>query len=218
MTASIHQACIVLGVEFKDLTLNIAKAAFRKRALEFHPDKHGGNIASGERMKEINGAWEMVKTYFGSSSTPPTPPPPPPAPPAPSSSASAACYYAAVYGDDHEGNGVTVGQMWTKKGGWKAVCAGCRAWLVSQGNNTFRGLDSNQPEHAPPPPPPPAPSASRVAKCSYAGTYGEHAANSDSVGTIKTNRGRKPVCDACRQWLEAAGNTTFWKHDADPDP
>jgi hypothetical protein len=212
MTTSIRKACIVLGVNLEGLTLDIAKAAFRKRALESHPDKHRGDIASDDRMKEINGAWDAMKTYFGTSSTPPTPPPPPPASPS-TSSASAACYYAAVFGDDHKGSDEIIGSMWTKKGGWKAVCAGCKAWLESEGNKTFKGLNSNQPEHAAPPHPPP--SAPRVAKCSYAATYGEHDANSDSVGTIKTNKGRKPVCDACRKWLEAAGNTSFWSHDAD---
>lgn len=49
----------VLGVS-KNATADELKAAFRKLALQFHPDRNPGNKASEESFKEINEAYEIL--------------------------------------------------------------------------------------------------------------------------------------------------------------
>lgn len=49
-------------------TFDEAKLAYRDLALVWHPDRHQGNerlqLKANEKLKEINGAWEIVKAYF----------------------------------------------------------------------------------------------------------------------------------------------------------
>lgn len=50
----------VLGVP-RDATDDVIKTAYRKLALQFHPDRNQGDKAAEEKFKEINAAYEMLK-------------------------------------------------------------------------------------------------------------------------------------------------------------
>lgn len=49
----------ILGVG-KDADDKAIKAAYRKLALEWHPDKHKGDKGAEEKFKEINQAYEVL--------------------------------------------------------------------------------------------------------------------------------------------------------------
>lgn len=44
----------------RNATLEVIKAAYRRLCKLFHPDKNPGNAAAEARMKDINGAWEVL--------------------------------------------------------------------------------------------------------------------------------------------------------------
>jgi curved DNA-binding protein len=50
----------VLGVG-RDATADAVKKAYRKLAVQFHPDKNPGNARAEERFKEINEAYEVLR-------------------------------------------------------------------------------------------------------------------------------------------------------------
>jgi len=50
----------VLGVS-KDADANEIKKAYRKLALQFHPDKNAGNQQAEEKFKEVSAAYEVLK-------------------------------------------------------------------------------------------------------------------------------------------------------------
>ncbi len=49
----------ILGVE-RSATESEIKSAFRKLALQYHPDRNPGNKAAEEKFKEINEAYEVL--------------------------------------------------------------------------------------------------------------------------------------------------------------
>jgi len=51
----------VLLTFVKLLPYTAAQAAFRKAAMELHPDKNGGN---GDRMSALNASWTRIETEF----------------------------------------------------------------------------------------------------------------------------------------------------------
>lgn len=51
----------VLGVE-GDCTFEVARASYRSRAMEAHPDQPGG---SSEKMIQLNAAWDQARRTFG---------------------------------------------------------------------------------------------------------------------------------------------------------
>lgn len=44
----------------RNATLEVIKAAYRRLCKLFHPDKNPGDAAAEARMKDINGAWEVL--------------------------------------------------------------------------------------------------------------------------------------------------------------
>ena len=51
----------VLGVD-KKATPEQIKSAYRKLAMQYHPDRNQGNAEAGEKFKEINEAHETLST------------------------------------------------------------------------------------------------------------------------------------------------------------
>jgi molecular chaperone DnaJ len=49
----------VLGVD-KNATIDDIKKAYRKKALEYHPDKNPGDKAAEEKFKEAGEAYEIL--------------------------------------------------------------------------------------------------------------------------------------------------------------
>jgi curved DNA-binding protein CbpA len=49
----------ILGVE-RNATEAEIKSAFRKLALQYHPDRNQGNLQAEEKFKEINEAYEVL--------------------------------------------------------------------------------------------------------------------------------------------------------------
>lgn len=45
----------------RNATLEVIKAAYRRLCKLFHPDKNPGSAAAEARMKDINGAWEVLR-------------------------------------------------------------------------------------------------------------------------------------------------------------
>ena len=50
----------ILGVE-RDADEVILKRAYRKMAMEFHPDRNGGNAEAEARFKEVTEAYEVLR-------------------------------------------------------------------------------------------------------------------------------------------------------------
>jgi curved DNA-binding protein CbpA len=84
---------VILGISEKASQDEI-KAAFKKKAVQFHPDKHAGDLLMEEKFKEVNRAYQVLSNpyekarydlqlKFGHRTTQETyyqPPPPPPRP------------------------------------------------------------------------------------------------------------------------------------------
>jgi len=54
----------LLGVA-PDATPAEIRAAYRRRALELHPDRVGGDAAAGQAMRELNDAWHQLRAGAG---------------------------------------------------------------------------------------------------------------------------------------------------------
>ena len=48
-----------LGIE-KSASADEIKKAYRKKAMQYHPDRHGGDKAMEEKFKEINEAYAVL--------------------------------------------------------------------------------------------------------------------------------------------------------------
>ncbi len=53
-----------LGIR-RDSGYDAAKSAFRKLAMQYHPDRNKGNKQAEAKFKEIAAAWEIVNSYYG---------------------------------------------------------------------------------------------------------------------------------------------------------
>lgn len=62
------EALSILGLEYGFSEQDL-KAAYRKMARKYHPDIVG-SFASGDKMAEINKAYEICKEQMGNSKTP----------------------------------------------------------------------------------------------------------------------------------------------------
>ena len=60
----------VLGISVND-SEEVAKKAYRKLAMEYHPDRNPGNKQAEERFKEIGDAWAYLKDRIGKESREP---------------------------------------------------------------------------------------------------------------------------------------------------
>lgn len=49
----------VLGLK-KDASIDDIKKAFRKKAMQYHPDKNPGDKVAEEKFKEVNEAYEVL--------------------------------------------------------------------------------------------------------------------------------------------------------------
>ena len=61
-TSAFYDPFMVLGIDRK-VGYDEAKKAFRKRALETHPDRHGGDKLKEEEFKKVYRAWQDVQLY-----------------------------------------------------------------------------------------------------------------------------------------------------------
>lgn len=50
----------LLGVS-PDADADVVRRAYRKAALQLHPDRNGGSPAAGERMLLVNEAWSALR-------------------------------------------------------------------------------------------------------------------------------------------------------------
>lgn len=53
----------ILGIS-ADATQDEIKAAFKKKAIQYHPDKHAGDIAMEELFKEVNNAYQTLSNPY----------------------------------------------------------------------------------------------------------------------------------------------------------
>ena len=51
-----------INIKYKDLTLEYIKKRYRKMALKYHPDKNGNTQESNEHFKQINEAYNYLRT------------------------------------------------------------------------------------------------------------------------------------------------------------
>src|SRR6201999_712172 len=59
-TLSLHDALPILGVA-KNASADDLKKAYRKLAMQFHPDRNPGDQSAEQRFKEISEAYDVLK-------------------------------------------------------------------------------------------------------------------------------------------------------------
>lgn len=60
----------VLGISVND-SEEVAKKAYRRLAMKYHPDRNPGNKQAEEKFKEVGDAWNYIKDFYGRESREP---------------------------------------------------------------------------------------------------------------------------------------------------